>query len=599
MGSRLTRIAALAVAVLALGTVVAWCQSSNGSVRGTVQDTTKAVIPGANVVLTNADTNVELSAVTNHVGLYLFPSVVPGPYKISVESAGMNKFAATVTVSVQESAAVDVTLAPAGTATSVEVKDVTSMITTDSPELGHTLERARIDELPINGRNVSLLLNTVPGMAGNRPYGVRLGTHDMILDGAPLTDELNGGIITRQPGLDSIEEFRVTVNAASAKFTRQTSIILTTKGGTNQLHGSLFETNRNASIGVARTRDNLTHTAAPFVRNEFGGSVGGPVYIPKVYNGKNRSFWFASYEAYRLRQSTNGQFSVPTAAMRSGDFSGVRSAAGAVVNIYNPYTTDPVTHLRQQFNYGGVLNKMDPSLESPLAKALYATLPLPTFPDVNPLAAANYYGLMPDSYNQGTLATRFDQRFSDQDTLYVRISNNTSDRNRDSLGVPTLDKVDNYVQTHAPNRSLAVHETHIFSPTLFNEFLFSATNTLSSSTTGDQSVLYANQFGLPNPNSQIGCPVIDQIGVGGGYNGNYYFQSVNALSQRFAYFILEDNATKIKGRHELQFGAHLRYDQLTYLPQQSQTGGFISFPSIATAQYDPTVPSRSQGVLNT
>ena len=595
----LTRAARLSVAALALGTVVAWCQSSNGSVRGEVHDQTKAVIPGASVVLTNNDTKVDLRATVNSVGLYVFPSVIPGPYQVVVVSPGMNKFEGTLTVHVQESAVVDVTLFPAGTTTAIKVDDVTPIVTTDSPDLGHTLEGARIDELPINGRNVSNLLNTVPGLTGDRAYGVRLGTHDMLLDGAPLTDELNGGVITRQPGLESIEEFRVTDNAASAKFTRQTSIILTTKGGTNQLHGSLFETNRNASIGVARTRDNLTNTAAPYVRNEFGGSVGGPVYIPKVYNGKNRSFWFVSYEAYRLRQSANGQFSVPTAAMRTGDFSGVRSAAGAVVNIYNPYTTDPVTHLRQQFNYGGVLNKMDPSLESPLAKALYATLPLPTFPDVNPLAAANYYGLMPDIYNQGTLATRFDQRFSDKDTLYVRISNNTSDRNHDSLGVPTLDKVDNWVLTHAPNKSMAVHEAHIFSPTLFNEFMFSATNTLSSSTTGDQSVLYANQFGLPNPNNQIGYPVIDQIGVGGGYNGNYYFQSVNALSQRFAYFILEDNATKIKGRHELQFGAHLRYDQLTYLPQQSQTGGFISFPSIATAQYDPTVPSRSQGVLGT
>ena len=599
MESRLTRIAALAVAVLALGTVVAWCQSSNGSVRGTVQDTTKAVIPGANVVLTNADTNVELSAVTNHVGLYLFPSVMPGPYKISVESAGMNKFAATVTVSVQESAAVDVTLAPAGTATSVEVKDVTSMITTDSPELGHTLERARIDELPINGRNVSLLLNTVPGMTGNRTYGVRLGTHDMILDGAPLTDELNGGIITRQPGLDSIEEFRVTVNAASAKFTRQTSIILTTKGGTNQLHGTLFETNRNASIGVARARDNNTNTAAHYVRNEFGGTVGGPVFMPKLYNGKNRTFWFASWEGFRQRQGNITGFSVPTEAMRNGDFSAVVTAAGTKANIYNPFTTDPTTRLRQQFNYNGVLNRIDPSLESPLAKALLAILPMPTLPNVNPLVAANYYGPTPDVYNQGTFATKFDQRFSDNDTLYVRISNSSSDRNNNSLGVTTLDKIDNFVQTHAPNRSLALHETHIFSPTLFNEFMFSATNTLQSGTTGDASTNYAALLGLPNPNNQIGYPVIDQIGVGGGLNGNYYFQSVNAYNQRFAYFILEDNGTKMKGRHELQFGAHLRYNQLTYLPQQQQSGGFIGFASIATAQYDPTVPDRSRGVLNT
>jgi hypothetical protein len=595
----LMRAARLLVAALALGTVVVWCQSSNGSVRGEVHDQTKAVIPGVSVVLTNTDTNVDMRTTTNSVGLYVFPSAIPGPYKVVVEFAGMKKFEGTLTVRTQESEVVDVTMLPASTATAITVHDVTPLVKSDSPDLGHTLEQTQIQELPINGRLVANLLNTVPGLTGDRAYGVRLGTHDLLLDGAPLTDELNGGLITRQPGLEGIQEFNVTDNADSAKFTRQTSIILTTKSGTNQLHGSLFETNRNDSIGLARTRDNLTNTAAPYVRNEFGGSVGGPVYIPKVYNGKNKSFWFVTYEQYRLRDSTNGQFSVPTAAMRNGDFSAVRTATGGVVNLYNPYTTDATTHLRQQFNYNGVLNAMDPSLESPLAKALYATLPLPTFPNVNPLAAANYYGLMPDIYNQGMFSTRFDQRLGDNDTLYVRISNNSSNRNHDSLGVPTLDKVDNWVQTLAPNKSITAHYNHIFSPTFFNEVMFSATSTLGSSTTGDQSELYANLFGLPNPNNQIGYPVIDQIGVGGGYNGNYYFQSVNALNQRFAYFILEDNATKIKGRHELQFGAHLRYDQLTYLPQQSQTGGFVSFPAISTAQYDPTVPSRSQGVLNT
>jgi hypothetical protein len=568
-------------------------------VRGEVHDQTKAVIPNANVVLTNTDTNVDLRTTTNHVGLYVFPSVVPGPYKIAVDFAGMNRFEATVTVNVQESADVDVTLLPAGTVTNVKVEDVTPMLTTDTPELGHTLERARIDELPINGRNVSLLLNTVPGMSGTRAYGVRQGTHDMILDGAPLTDELNGGTITRQPSLDSIQEFRVTVNAASAKYTRQTSIIMTTKGGTNQVHGTLFETNRNSSIGVARARDNATNTAAHYVRNEFGGTVGGPVYIPGVYNGKNRTFWFASYEEFRQRQGNITGFSVPTQAMRDGDFSGVVTASGTKVNLYNPYTTDPTTHLRQQFNYGGVLNKIDPSLESPLAKSLYSILPLPTLPDVNPLVASNYYGPTPDVYNQGTLAMRFDQRFSDKDLLYVRVSNSTSNRNNNSLGVTTLDKIDNFVQTKAPNKSMAIHETHIFSPTLFNEFMFSATDTMLSGTTGDPSTNYAKQLGLPNPNDQIGYPVIDQIGVGGGINGNYYFQSVNAYNQRFAYFILEDNATKIKGRHELQFGAHLRYNQLTYLPQQSQSGGYISFASITTAQYNPAYPDRSSAVLNT
>jgi hypothetical protein len=593
--------AGLALTAIAFSAVVAWCQSSNGSVRGTVVDTTKAVIPGAAVHLTSTTTNVEMKTSTNGVGIFVFPSVVPGPYRLAVESPGMGRYEAAVSVSTQESASVEVTLQPAGTATTIRVDDVTPLMTTDSPELGQTLERERIEELPINGRNVSTLLNTVPGVmaSGTRAYGVHAGAQEMVLDGAPLTDHVNAGFVSRQPSLDSIAEFRVVVNSSSAKYKRQSSIILTTKGGTNQFHGTLFETNRNSSIGVARARNNFTNTAAHYVRNEFGGTAGGPVYIPKLYNGKNRTFWFFSYESFRQRDANFSGFSVPTEAMRNGDFSGLVTSSGSRPTLYNPYTTDTRTRLRQPFNYGGVLNRIDPSLQSPLMKHLYSVLPLPTLPDVNPLVAANYYGPTPNVWNQWTTATRIDQHFSSNDMVYVRLSVSESRRNNNSLGVTTLDQIANYVQTAAPNRSISAHHTHTFSPTLFNEFMFSATRTLQSGSTGDSSKRYATELGLPNPNNQWGFPVIDQIGVGAGTGGNYYFQSVNAYGQRFNYFLLEDNVTKIKGRHELQFGAHLRYDQLTYLPQQQQSGGFISFPAIATALYDPAMSDRSRGVLTT
>src|ERR1035437_10375686 len=127
----LRRAARLSVAAHALGTVVAWCQSSNGSVRGAGHDQTKPVIPGATVVLTNNVSKVDLRATVNSVGLYVFPSVIPGPYQVVVVSPVMNKFEASLTVHVQESAVADVTLFPAGTTTAIKVDDVTPMVTTD------------------------------------------------------------------------------------------------------------------------------------------------------------------------------------------------------------------------------------------------------------------------------------------------------------------------------------------------------------------------------------------------------------------------------------------------------------------------------------
>ena len=196
----------LAVAAWALLAIPAWSQSSNGSVRGIVQDPTSAVIPNVTVVLTNTATGVELKTVSNGVGFYVFPSVIPGPYKVVADFAGMNKFEATVRVQTQESASVPITFLPAGTKTTVEVQDVTPVVTTDTASLGYTLDRARIEQLPIDGRNVMTLMNTVPGVTfdtdGNlRTFGGRVGTHDIVLDGAALTDEVyGGGTVNRPPG---------------------------------------------------------------------------------------------------------------------------------------------------------------------------------------------------------------------------------------------------------------------------------------------------------------------------------------------------------------------------------------------------------------
>ena len=164
----------------------------------------------------------------------------------------------------------------------VSVKDITPVTVTDKMSLGHVLDRRGIEQLPINGRSLTNLLVTVPGLdpAQVRSYGVRQGAHDFILDGAALSDPVDGeGANIRPPGLDTIQEFLVENNAPSAKFSRPTSIILSTKSGTNQWHGSLFETLRNNAFGKARAKTDLG-TLPTLIRNEYGGTIGGPVLHP-------------------------------------------------------------------------------------------------------------------------------------------------------------------------------------------------------------------------------------------------------------------------------------------------------------------------------
>jgi hypothetical protein len=597
------RIAIILVFFGMIGTN-AIAQSSNGSVRGTVLDASKAVIPNVTVVLTNTATGITSNAVSNSAGLYVFPAIAPGPYKITAGMAGMSNFDANITVQSQQSVDLDVVLAPAGTQTIVSVQDVTPILKTDTPTLSHSLERARIEQLPINGRNVVGLLNTIPGLQQDnsgtwRTFGTRVGTQDISLDGAALTDAVYGGAgVARMPSLDSIQEVNVVNNASSAKYARQGNIILTTKSGTNEIHGTLFETHRNNAFGVARRRENNTNTAAKLIRNEYGGTVGGPVYIPKLYDGRNKSFFFFAYEGYKQRQGPIGNFRVPTEAMRNGDFSGLTDSAGTRLNIYNPFTADPVTHLRQQFVYQGTPNRIDPALQSPISKYFNSVIPLPNIPGVNPLVADNYSAARPDIYDQSTWTMKFDQRITDKDQVYVRLGLGDSVRNRPAAnGVPTLDAVGNSRLDTAPNKSISGNWTRSFSPTFFNELLLSGTRTIVTQFTGDTSRQYATELGLPNPGGAVGFPVINDIGVGTGASN--YFQPLNWTMQFFNYFILDNNSTKIHGRHEIQFGAHLRYDQLSYTPQQQRTAGGLSFPVALTAQYDPTVSDRSRGVLNT
>ncbi|MEK7404131.1 MAG: TonB-dependent receptor [Acidobacteriota bacterium] len=582
----------MALAAAALLAVPAWSQSSTGSVRGTVQDQTKAVIPNVTVLLTNTATGVELKTVSNEVGIYVFPSVVPGAYKVAAESAGMKKFEATATVQTQQSATIDITLQPSGTQTLVTVEDVTPVLTSDTATLSHTLERTRIELLPINGRSVMNLLWTVPGITqgsdGWRIFGARVGTHDVILDGAALTDQLyGGGSLQRMPSLDSIQEFHVEVNATSARFQRQASVILTTKGGTNQIHGSLFETNRDYGYGVARNRDNFTNTAAKLIRNEYGGTVGGPVWIPKLYDGKNRTFWFFNYEGYKLRSGGFGNYRVPTEAMRNGDFSGLVDSVGTFQTIHDPLTTGPApNYLRQPFNYGGKINNIDPSRISPFAKYVYGILPLPNIPGANPLIGNNNSAPSPLTQNQYTWGARFDHSFGDRDHVYGRITKSMSSNYRPAAnGVPTLDGFGNSRSDTYPNESLSLDWTHSFSPSWFNEFMFSASRTVTTSFSGDYTRRYSTELGLPNPGNQPGYPVVNNIGVGAGASN--YFQPINWNMQYFNYFILENNGTKIKGKHEIQYGIHFRYDQLTYMPQQQRTAGNLSFVAATTALYDP------------
>jgi hypothetical protein len=195
-----------------------------------------------------------------------------------------------------------------------------------------------------------------------------------------------GEISGRVPGMDTIEEFRAETNNSSAKMNRPGAVIVNTRSGTNQFHGSVFEVMRNNDLGfgVARRREDKWSRPSHLVRNEFGASGGGPVYIPKVYDGRNKTFVFHAYEAYRSLSGSNLDVSVPTMAMRQGDFSGLVDSVGRKYTLCDPWTTDAKWNRLPYPN-----NQIPMARQSALAKYLYSVTPEPTLPAVNPLVGSN------------------------------------------------------------------------------------------------------------------------------------------------------------------------------------------------------------------
>ena len=541
----------------------AWPQASNSTVRGVVRDITSAVLPGAGVTLTNSNTNDTRRSLTNESGIFVVPGVIPGPYRIVVEAPGMQKYEATLQVQLQQDVNLEPVLSVGQTATEVEVRDVTPLITTDKPSISHVLERQRIQQLPINGRAItSLMYATVPGVetsanAGMRAYGMRMGTMVFVFDGTQHNEAWEGWSQQRPPGLDAVEEFKVEINGASAKYTRPATLVVSSRSGTNQFHGALFETNRNNAIGKARQRQD-TYTKAPFLnRNEFGASAGGPVYLPKIYDGRNRTFFFSAWEASRTISPSTLQWRVPTEAMRRGDFRGLVDAQGRQSRIYDPWTTNPVTWERQQVAHNNVPNTVDPSRISPLAKALFAVTPLPTLPEVNPLIDFNWSGPSPNWTNNWTSSTRIDHRFSSNTSFFTRYTQSHAKQLYQYAGQIMTDQLAGATNRTAPNKSLSATLLHTFSPTLFVETMVSVTRDNQLRGNGDGKTDYSSQMGLPNPFKSVTYPQLTGAGIPGyGYYRDNIFDSPSWYTQ------LQLNGTKVAGKHEFQFGFHYRRDSL-------------------------------------
>ena len=571
--------------LVSLGLAVVYAQTGTGNIQGTVKDATGAVVPGAKVSTVHTETARQFETTTNGVGFYLFPSVQKGTYKLAVKAAGMENWEGELLLQVGQTAVVDPVLKVGATTTAVTVAgDVTPLIATTNATLSNTLERARIEQLPLNGRFIQGLVLGMPGVEGAqaapRVNGMRASSMEFLQDGAVLTNRDTGELAGRPPGVDSVEEFTVETSNSSAKMNRPATTLIMTRSGSNQVHGAVFETARNNGFGVARRRQDYYTKPPHLVRNEFGASLGAPVFLPKIYNGKNKTFFFVSYEAYRNMAASTTSIDMPTMAMRQGDFSGLVDSSGRKSTLYDPWSTDSKSWQRTPFPN----NQIPMSRQSPLAKYLYSVTPAPTLLDVNPLAGSNFFGLGPSVRRDWTVTTRVDHRLTDNDQIFGRFSDGRRwSMNRSGNGSPVmLDQAANVTFTPIADYSGVFSWTHTFSPTFFGETLFNGSSEDYFIYTGRDSVPWADQLKLPNPFKATGFPSLTSTGFGMDYE--YADNKRNNITQIFN---LDQNFTKIRGRHELQFGGRFRNETLNVLPDQQQVQGSHTFASRATQLYDP------------
>ena len=414
--------------------IAAWSQTSTGSIRGTITDPSNAAVPNAKVTATDVDRGLNYPTTADAAGRYIFPGLPPARYTLTVEATGFDKATqAAFPLEVQQQATVDISLAVGSLATAVDVSSSAPLLNVTSATLGQVIENRLIQSVPNNGRNPLSLVALAPGIVGSTggvsfiSNGVRNNSAEVLMDGGALTSiEQNGGItdVKYTPTSDAVEEVKVQTNFFSAEFgnTGGTVINMVSKSGTNQVHGVGYYYRRDAALNANNWFSNSRNSPlADSHRNWLGGTIGGPVYLPKIYNGKNRTFFFFDTDYYNQLSATTSTASVPTPQQLAGDFSNTRLANGNLVPIYDPYNlTTNASGARVRAPVPG--NMIPVNRQNPITLNFIKYFPAPTSAGNAFTAANNWFAQGSTPSHDNKIDAKIDQNISDRQRLSGRYS---------------------------------------------------------------------------------------------------------------------------------------------------------------------------------
>jgi hypothetical protein len=578
-----------------------------GSIQGSVTDATGALLPNAVVTLTDPSTQVTLRTKTNSGGSYAFPNIRVGTYSLTVTASGFETYTSTGNVlEVGSSIAIDARMTVGSAEMKVEVHSESVALQTEDASFKQTVDATEITELPLNGRNVTSLLSLVGGTqsAGvGDATGSKFPTQSQTisiagaqgnavsyrLDGGDNNDYMGGGN-GPLPFPDALGQFSVETAALGAQGGSEAGGLANylTKSGTNKFHGSAFEFIRNNYLDAVNFFSSCTPVAPATTctakdtlhQNQYGGTLGGPVWIPKIVNGRDKLFFFAAFQHSYADQSTSTQKTyVPTAANLLGDFSntdpapvasggtGVKNACGSVVQLY-----DPITHVAlpgNKYNQPG-----GPSLPAWNASALALIAQLPK---INPAVDTNNCGLVtysiPNISSDSAFDTRVDYTVGKKDNLYVRYF-------LDSNQIPAFYSPTNILLTSQSGQpeirwqTITIGENHIFSSSIVNTLHVTGVRRQLSRgfnpATPNLSAFGIKDFQAVPSGLWINCGSSVNNGcntIGGGSN-------LLAVINDNIPIDIADDVTWIVGKHQIAFGGAIVRNQLNVNNGYQSNGNF-------------------------
>lgn len=550
-------------------------QNTTGSIVGRVTDSTSGILPDLEVRIENLNTNDVRTAKTNTSGEYTAPLLKPGAYQVTVSAPGFKTgVRSNITLEVDQTVRADFSLSPGATSETVEVSAAALTLDTDSASVGEVIQEKPVTNLPLNGRRFFDLLFLTPGAVetGGEQSTFRYNAGDAIAIGGSRSSSngytVDGTTIMDTTyntpayniSLDAIQEFKVQTDTYSAEFGYSANQInLSTKSGTNEFHGSVFEFLRNDALDARGFFNPAPAVVNPLRQNQFGYSLGGPVLFPKIYNGRKRTFFFANYEGERIRQATSEVGNVPTAAELQGQF------PFAVTDPTNPGTTFP--------EVGGVTTI--PAARISRFGRIVQSKPTLFFPLPNSTGAFNYVGSVSAPANIDQQNYRLDQTFTPKDTAFFHAAiSNILATTPGSLTV-----VGNAITTQDARNYTLVY-THIFTPNLVNQVHYGYLETLSIQNpyvippTDLQALALNGVFDLPNEGypgivfSTYNLPNASTTYAGSGSNGLTPLGALQGMND------FQDSLSWTKGAHTIGVGFGLRAWGLSLTSSNRPLGAF-------------------------